>query len=261
MTAAANGTPSIESVDTFARQLYRHARTAGTDFVELAAAVRSLHTALRHLHTEVQDPDSPLHQPDSPSSGRSNAVYARQLTSLAEDSDFVLKQVNTVLEKSRDTAGSARDSNTGAARRDPDPAERLRKIDLIRENVLSQKMKIDIFLDTVQLHNPAKAQRVLEEADGQQLDMIKNKVDTIANRLLRARKSESPVEKDEDELWRRFKAELEREGFSSEVLRRNKVPFHMTFAPDRTTVPPCANTCNCRRLFVLTFVSSSHINH
>lgn len=216
MTAATDDT-SIESVDAFARQLYRRARNAGTDFVDLAIAVRNLHTALKHLDAEGKDPDSPLRQPSQ------GSVYARQLKSLVEDGDFALKQVNTLLERHGESTGNAQELGSGVARRDSDSAERARKIDLIRGDVISQTLKIDIFLDTVQLHNPAKTQRVLETADGQQMDVIKNKVDTIANRLFRERKDQSPVEVDEDELWQSFKSELEKEGFSPDVLRQNKV--------------------------------------
>ena len=228
MTATHNDIPSIESVDAFAKQLYRRTRAAGSDFAHLTTAIRSLHAALRHLHAEVQDPDSPLHQPESPTGGRRHGVYARQLASLAEDSDFTLKQVSTVLDKHIDTAGTSLDPKNGAVKRDPDPAERSRKIDLIQGNVVSQKMKIDIFLDTVQLHTSAKTHQLLDGANNQRLDMIRNKVDAIANRLFRTKKRESPVEEDDEDLWQRFKAELEHEGFSSEVLHRNKVRYYST---------------------------------
>jgi hypothetical protein len=222
-------TPSIESVDAFARQLYRRTRDAGTDFVDLAIAIRNLHTKLKHLDAEAQDHDSPLHDQSNSVSGVTQAsVYTRQLRSLIEDSDFALKQVNTVLEKHGETI------DKGGTRRDSDLSETARKIDLIRGDVVSQTMKIDIFLDTVQLHNPAKTQPVPENVNDQQMDEIKNKVDAVANRLFAQRKDRSPIEADEDELWRSFKTELEREGFSPEVLRKNKVgatapfPLHTT---------------------------------
>jgi len=103
--------PTIESVDAFARQLYRRARDAGTDSVDLAIAIRNLHTALKHLEAEAQDRDSPLYAQANPaaSSVIQNSVYARQLRSLVEDCDFALKQANTVLEKYGENAG------TGAA--------------------------------------------------------------------------------------------------------------------------------------------------
>ena len=217
-------TTSVESVDALARQLYRRARNAGTDFVDLAIALRNLHTALKHLDAEARDPDSLLCQSGPASSESWDSVYARQLRSLVEDSDFALKQANTLLEKHGESPGSGWDS-----------AERARKTDLIRGDVISQTLKIDIFLDTVQLHNPTNTQSVLENVDSQQMDTIKNKVDAIATRLFRERKGQSPTEADQDELWRSFKSELEREGFSPEVLRRNKVGSTSPLSQHQTT--------------------------
>ena len=216
-------TTSIESVDALARQLFRRARNAGTDFVDLAIALRNLHSALKHLDAEAKDSDSLLCQ-SGPSSESRDSVYARQLRSLVEDSDFALKQANTLLEKHGESPGSGRDS-----------AERARKTDLIRGDVVSQTLKIDIFLDTVQLHSPATTQRVLENADAQKMDTIKNKVDAVATRLFRERKGQSWTEGDEDELWRSFRSELEREGFSPEVLRRNKVGSTSPLLQHQTT--------------------------
>ncbi|KAK4119623.1 hypothetical protein N657DRAFT_581253 [Parathielavia appendiculata] len=219
MTATTHEMPSIESIDAFARQLYRHVRDAGPDFVDLAIAVRNLRTALQHLVSEAHDRDSPLHQCDPADVGTKNSVYTRQLRSLVEDSDFALKKASTILER---YGASNFDLESGVARRDSDLAERARKIDLTRADMISQTLKIDIFLDTIQLHNTAQTQRVLNNIDAQQMDMIKDKVDTIARRLYRERKDQSPLEVDEDELWRSFKSELEQEGFAPEVLRRNK---------------------------------------
>jgi len=231
MTATTDDIPSTQSVGALARQLYRRARNAGTDFVDLAIAVRNLCSALNHLEAEARDPDSPLHQPTSPRSSNietQDSVYARQVRSLIEDSDFALKQVNTVLERyagsnsSSSPSGSSREPRVGATRTGSDLAEQARRTDLIRGDVISQTLKIEIFLDTVQLHHPAMAQPAPQNVDGEQMDVIQNKVDAVATRLFRERRNQSPIDIDEEELWQSFKSELEREGFSSEVLRRNK---------------------------------------
>ncbi|KAL2182036.1 uncharacterized protein P884DRAFT_188877 [Thermothelomyces heterothallicus CBS 202.75] len=210
--------PSIESVGAFARQLRRRARDAGTDFVDLAIAIHNLKNALKHLEAEARDYDSPLYSQADPatSSGTQNSAYSRQLRSLVEDSDFALKQVDTVL----GTHGEG--PRTSAVGRNLDRGETIRKIDLIRGDIVSQCMKIDIFLDTVQLHSGTKLRPRLADVDRRQMEVIKNKVDAIANRLFQERNDYSPVEADEEELWRSFKKELEREGFSPEVLQNNK---------------------------------------
>jgi hypothetical protein len=244
MTVPAEDTPSIESIDVFARQQYRRARSAGTDFVDLAIALRNLHTAIRHLYAEAQDPDSPLHQPHPATCENRDSAYTRLLRALVEDSDFALKQVNTVIERHGDNPAVGRDIGSGLARANSGPAERRRRVDLIRGDIISQTMKIDLFLDTVRLHNPAKARRTHEHSDDHRPEMIKDKLDAIANRLFQERKGQSPIDVDEDALWRRFIAELEREGFSPEVLRENAVGIGILQCPSSSClenmVPPVA---------------------
>lgn len=222
MTVGPGGASDIESVDAFARQLYRRAFDAGADFEELTTALRSLQRALKHLHTEANDRDSPIYQHDSAGRASQNTVYAERLTSLVQDSDFTLNQASAILDKYESDRDS-RGGRDGVVIYSFDTVEMAPKIKLVQDNVVSQTAKIDAFLDTLQLHNPAKTQLTLQRADNQQLDMIVRKVDAIASRLYRARKRGSPADETEDELWQEFKAELEREGFSSKVLRENKV--------------------------------------
>ena len=225
-----DGTPasSIAAVDANARNLYRRARASGPDFGEIATVVRSLHTVLKHLRVEAEDPDSLLN-----SNQRESSVYARQLTPIVEDCDFTLKQLDTILEKyglvdsSGDDAerGQANATGNGHARAIKGMEDRERDmVALIRTKLANQKTNIDIFLDTVQLHNPSRAPRPLdlENTDDRQLNSIKDKVDAIASRLFRRRGSGANSENEED-MWQQFCSELVAEGFSSEVLRKNKV--------------------------------------
>lgn len=224
-----DGTPasSIAAVDANARNLYRRARASGPDFGEIATVVRSLHTVLKHLRVEAEDPDSLLN-----SNQRESSVYARQLTPIVEDCDFTLKQLDTILEKyglvdsSGDDAerGQANATGNGHARAIKGMEDRERDmVALIRTKLANQKTNIDIFLDTVQLHNPSRAPRPLdlENTDDRQLNSIKDKVDAIASRLFRRRGSGANSENEED-MWQQFCSELVAEGFSSEVLRKNK---------------------------------------
>jgi len=200
----------IDAVDAIALELYRRAKTSGPDFQDIATVVRRLHTVLRHLKVEAEDPDSLLNSDN----GSSNSVYARQLTPTIEDCDFTLKQLETILEKYGGDEGGRPKGVAAMEAREKD------MIALIRTKLANQKTNIDMFLDTVQLHNPNKAQHVVDES-GAGLDDIKNKVDAIASRLFSRR--DSGFGEDDEDLWRQFQAELEKEGFSNEVLKKNKV--------------------------------------
>lgn len=236
---------SIESLDASARQLYRRARTAGHAFAEIATVVRGLHTILKHLRVEAEDPDSLLNT--SPTGDNRNSLYARQLAPIVEDCDFTLKQLETILEKyggsgDSDTETSHADGGRRAGGRRSKEVEDREKdmIALIRTKLANQKTNIDIFLDTVQLHNPVKARRALQNTDGEQLDAIKDQVDEIATKLFHNRRDAAGGGDDDEELWQQFSTELEKAGFSSEVLRNNKVTHVPIFSGRRmglTIVP------------------------
>jgi len=226
MTAVGSTTTAaIEAVERSAWSLHRRARSAGPDFAEIATVVRSLHVVLRHLRAEAEDADSLLNTQQ-----QEGSVYARQLTPIVEDSDFTLKQLETILEK----YGSGDEGPTGAkSGRDMESREK-DMIALMRTKLANQKTNIDIFLDTVQLHNPAKARSLPATADDAQLEAIKDKVDAIASRLFHRRGNTGSDS--EEELWRQFSAELVREGFSADVLHRNKVghPCHVAAVQPHT---------------------------
>ncbi|KAI5860567.1 hypothetical protein GGS23DRAFT_229109 [Durotheca rogersii] len=205
----------IEEVDAFARRLCKRVGDAGANLGEVATAVRNLHTVLKHLKFEVEDPDSPL-------STDTTGVYTRQLRPILEDSDFLLKQLDTILgtkhARGRDGSLEAKmDGERGWTMLDSRDLDRM---EIIRTKVVHQKLSIDMFLDTIQLYNPSKTRRMVDTSSTS-LDSIKDKVDAIASRIYLGRK-DSSLGGNEDELWERFRDELEQAGFSRDVLRKNQ---------------------------------------
>ncbi|KAI0156735.1 hypothetical protein GGR52DRAFT_566158 [Hypoxylon sp. FL1284] len=220
----ANGPPNtarvspadIEQVDAFAWRLFKRVRAADPDLEEIATTVRSLHTVLKHLKFEAEDPESLLSIDDS-------AVYARQLTPILEDSEFALKQLNTILEKKYGGSGSDGD---GAAQMDGEKGWTMLEsrdrdmVELIRSKLSNQKLSIDMFLDTIQLHNPSKSHHMVDTSSSS-LDSVKDKVDAIATRICQ-RTNSNLSDGNEEELWAQFRDGLEQEGFSRDVLRKNQ---------------------------------------
>ncbi|KAG4221976.1 hypothetical protein PC116_g29548, partial [Phytophthora cactorum] len=211
---------NIEQVDVLARKLYKRARIS-PELDGIANVVRSLHTALKHLKFETEDPESLLNIDNS-------AVFARQLTPILEDSEFALKQLDTIFDKKYGKINDG-DSGDGASRgtqMDGDKGWTILEsrerdmIDLIHSKLANQKLNIDMFLDTVQLHNPSKSRRMVD-TNSADLDSIKDKVDLIATRICQ-RTNSNLSEGNEEELWERFRDELEQAGFSKEVLRKNQ---------------------------------------
>ncbi|KAI1409453.1 hypothetical protein F5Y13DRAFT_203366 [Hypoxylon sp. FL1857] len=208
----------IEQVDAFARKLYKRARAASPELDEIATTVRNLHTVLKHLKFEAEDPESMLCADGS-------AVYARQLKPILEDSEFALKQLETILEKKHIGADGPDGAGAGA-RMDGEKGWTMLEsrerdmIDLIRTKLANQKLSIDMFLDTIQLHNPSKSRQMVDTSSAN-LDSIKDKVDAIASRICQ-RKNSNLTDGNEEDLWEKFRDELERAGFSRDVLRKNQ---------------------------------------
>lgn len=210
----------IQQVDAFTKKLFRRARNSGPDFEGIANVLRGLHTVLKHLRAESEDFESLLNANES-------TVYARQLTPMLEDCDFTLKQFDTILEKySGSGSGSDGESSAGGygAAMDGEMGWTMEtlereKINLIRTKLSNQKLNIDMFLDTIQLHNPSK-QRQMIDTSNVDLDSIKDKVDAVAAKICQPQNG--GMREDEDELWQQFRDELEKEGFSKDVLRKNQ---------------------------------------
>lgn len=238
VTATRVSPADIERVDAFARKLYKRARATDPDLDEVATAVRSLNKVLKHLKLEAEDPESLL-----TIEGPGSAVYARQLIPILEDSEFALKQLDTILEKKYGNGGSDGDGAQMDGEKGWTMLESRERdmIELIRNKLANQKLSIEIFLDTIQLHNPSKSRRMVDPRSGS-LDSIKDKVDAIATRICQ-RKNSNLADGNEEELWAEFRDELEREGFSRDVLHKNQV----SRPPSSTDISP-----PIRHLLVLT---------
>lgn len=189
----------IEGVDAVARDLYRRAKSAGPEFDDAVTVVRRLHSVLKHLKAEAEDIESTLN------SSERSTIYQRKLTRIIEDSEFALQSLQSILNKHDSTP-------------ELDDTDRA-KLATVVSQLNAEKNSIDVFLDTVQL--PDAPPRVVDTSDAN-LDAIKDKVDAIAARLCQ-RRDGGGFDDNEDEMWQQFKVELEREGFSTDVLKKNKV--------------------------------------
>lgn len=191
----------LDGVDAFARDLYHRAKSAGPDFETATTAVRRLHSVLKHVRAEVEDAESTLNVSER------STLYQRKLARIVEDSEFTLQSLESILDKN--TEGTPLDD--GARN----------KVGNIASQLADDKAAIDAFLDSVQL--PSKPQKVVDTHDAS-LDGIKDKVDAIAARICRSRNADgSGANHDDETMWHQFQEELEKEGFSKDVLQKNKV--------------------------------------
>ena len=202
-------------VVAFARKLYRQCRDAGGEYLEVSREVRGLHTVLKHLKYEFEEDGSVLN--------RDQALYARELAPVIGDCNFTLRQLDELLQKygrlaSREGGGTGRlwdKIRFGSNEMD--------ELGSIRMKLINHKTSISVFLDTVQLHESGRMSLVLDNQSGQ-LDKILDKVDNIAARMSqRAGSVMTTYDDDDKEVWKEFRRELVKEGFSSDVLTQHKV--------------------------------------
>jgi hypothetical protein len=201
-------------VVTFARRLYRQCRNAGGEYLEISREVRGLHTVLKHLKYEVEAPESVLN--------RDHQLYAQELAPVIGDCDYTLRQLDELLQKYGRLA-----SREGGAGRLWDKirfgSNELDELGSLRMKLINHKTSITVFLDTVQLHESSRMSAVLDNQNGQ-LDIILDKVDTIAARMgQRAGSMMTTYDDDDKEVWKQFRRELVAEGFSSDILTQHKV--------------------------------------
>jgi hypothetical protein len=95
----------------------------------------------------------------------------------------------------------------------------------IRVKLISHQTSLTSALDRIQLHQTGEREIMLDIQDGQ-LDVILDKVDAIAARMIQRPGGILTIYDDDDnEVWKQFRQELIAEGFSSEVLSQHKVFF------------------------------------
>lgn len=213
------GSPSdITTVVTFCRDLYRRCRSASDEYDEIRREVRGLHTVLKHLKSEIEDENSPLN--------RDRSLWGNQLAPIIGDCDFTLRQLDGQLLKygrllEGNEAWNAGDKASWDCIRFG--SNEMDQLGSIRVKLISHKTSLTLFLNTIQLHESGKMAKSLD-IQGEQLDVILDKVDYIAAKIVqRAGTLMTSYEDDDKEVWKQFRRELISEGFSSDVLQQHKV--------------------------------------
>ncbi|PQE09949.1 nipped-B B protein [Rutstroemia sp. NJR-2017a BVV2] len=206
---------------TFCRDLYRKCRAAGGEYDEISREVRGLHAVLKHLKCEVEASDSPLN--------KDRSIWGKQLAPIIGDCDFTLRQLDELLLKYGRLASDGGAGSAGASGGGRMLWDRMRfgsnemdQLGGIRVKLISHKTSLTLFLDTIQLHENGKMSKNLN-IQGEQLDMILDKVDNIAAKMgQRAVSLMTSYDDDDKEVWKQFRRELIAEGFSSDVLQQHK---------------------------------------
>ncbi|CAG8957121.1 hypothetical protein HYFRA_00009322 [Hymenoscyphus fraxineus] len=218
MSSGVSPAADIIIVATFCKNLYRKCRDASGEYDEISREVKNLFTVLRHLKYEVNAPESPLN--------RDQSLWGRQLAPIVIDCQSTLQQLDDLLQKygrldlDSDNPSSPRKVMWDKIRVGSNEMDQL---GTIRVKLISHKTNLTLFLDTIQLRESGKMATILDD-HSVQLDMILDKVDLIASRMTQRSGGSvmSTYSDDDKEVWKDFRRELVREGFSSSVLQQHK---------------------------------------
>lgn len=137
-----------------------------------------------------------------------------------EKSDFTLQELDGLLQKYESLSNggsSARKVKLGSNEMDT--------LGSIRVKLISHQTSLTSFLDKIQLHQSEEIAPTLDNQDGQ-LDVILDKVDAIAARMgQRSGGILTGYDDDDKEVWKQFRRELIKEGFSDYILAQHKVRY------------------------------------
>ncbi|KAL4727169.1 hypothetical protein ACLX1H_006070 [Fusarium chlamydosporum] len=182
-------TSDVDTLDALACDLYitslvLQARHGDPALSDICAELRYLHRSLGHLRTEALDQESILHR----------QLFTMDIHLSLQSFHLTLKEALDALSSHCSGGAAVQSDETGALWGN----KKLRLVS-VKTEIASTKARIETFLDTIQLE----------------------KVEKIANCLFMD-ESIQPYWGDRDDLWERFQACLQDEGFSPTFLRKNR---------------------------------------
>lgn len=161
---------------------------------------------------------------------RDRSLWGRQVAPIVGDCDFTLKQLDGLLQKHGRLSNGRSSPSSPRVSWDKIKlgSNEMDTLGAIRVKLISHQTSLTSSLNKIQLHHAGDADISLDIQDGQ-LDVILDKVDAIAARMIQGPGSILTAYDDDDtEVWKRFRRELIAEGFSSDVLAQHKVFFSET---------------------------------
>jgi hypothetical protein len=181
---------------------YSNWKNACGEYTEITSELSSLNVILKRLSTEATTANSPLER------GNANCLDHFKLL---DNSAAIVTQLNDVI---------VRFQNLGGSRRSNWDRLRLanRNLGEMRSKLTSHISLLSAFLDTINVSALGRIER-----DVRDLPEMRNTINKLAAEM-RAGKREGSVmtayEDDDPGIWREFRRELIKEGYSSDSIRK-----------------------------------------
>jgi hypothetical protein len=187
---------------------------------ELTSEVTSLHIVLRRLEIEVSKPNSILTRSDD------NTDRKGELAQLSEDSRRVLRTLDGILRKYNALSEEKRSVTKLWKRVQFGNGEMLDLAEL-RLKITTSTLALTLFLNLLSIGSQGKVESYME-SQGDELREMRRSLNWItASMQAKAPKAGegsilTTYAGDDKAIWKDFRRELIKEGFSSEVLQRHK---------------------------------------
>ncbi|MCJ1264874.1 hypothetical protein MMC22_004749 [Lobaria immixta] len=194
----------------------QNSRKACGEHDELTRETSSLHTVLRRLQQEASKPECPIN--------RHGDTYRDELATLISGCGRVLNVMDKVLEK-YNALGDQEKSIRKLWQKVRFGNGQMVDIGNLRSKISYYTSALSLFLNMVSMGSIGRVEKKMDEAGGE-LREIRLAVHSITAHLMNAEDKEGSIltayADDDKAVWREFRRELIRDGFSSSILRKHK---------------------------------------
>ena len=206
----------IAALTQLALKTAKNCRKACDEHAELTREASGLHLVLRRLEREAVDPKSPINRPGD--------ACREELTSLISGCreilvvlDKILEKYNTLSDEERSVRKLWQKVRFGNGK--------MADLGDLRSKVNFYASAFSLYLNMVSMRSIGNVEKQMNEAGGD-LKEIRLAVNGITAHLMADVNKEGSVltayAGDEKAVWREFRRELVRDGFSSSVIRKHK---------------------------------------
>ena len=194
----------------------RNSRKACGEYAELTRETTSLHVILQRLEREIANPESPINRP--------NDTCREDLAPIVKGCGKTLDVLDRILEKYNALSDGERSKGKLWKAVRFGNGE-LATVKDLRLKLIYYTANLSLFLNMVSMGSMGVIEKQMYEAGGD-LKEIRRAVNNITAHLLSGANKEGSVlteyADDDKAVWRAFRRELVKDGFSSDVVREHK---------------------------------------
>ncbi|CAF9930905.1 hypothetical protein IMSHALPRED_008311 [Imshaugia aleurites] len=207
----------VAALAQLAWQTVQNARKACGEYDELTREVFGLHIVLRRLENEVKNPESAL--------SRGGATCGEELEAIASGCRSIVQTLDKVLDKFNALSEEQRSGRKLVAKIRFGNGQMGDLVDL-RAKITYYTSVLSLYLNMVAAGSMGRIEKQMEEAGGD-LRELKTAVNSITAKLMAGSNKEGSIltsyADDDKAVWREFRRELVKDGFSSSSLKKHKV--------------------------------------